>query len=62
MTKNSYSSPKGGNRGCLCKDETYSPDCCDGEIISQGVGALVDQVVSNVNNTNAPRTIISVSN
>jgi hypothetical protein len=62
MAKNSYSSPKSGKRGCLCKDETYSPDCCDGEIISQGVGALVSQSVSDVTNTNAPRTITNTSN
>lgn len=62
MAKNSYSSPKGNKRGCLCKDETYSVDCCDGEIISQGVGALVSQAVSSVTNTNEPRTITNTSN
>lgn len=62
MAKNSYTSPKGGKRGCLCKDETYSPNCCDGEIISQGVGALVSQAVSSVINMNEPRTIVRTSN
>jgi hypothetical protein len=62
MAKNSYSSPKGGKRGCLCKDETYSVDCCDGEVMSQGVGALVSQAVSSVTNTNEPRTIVRTSN
>lgn len=62
MAKNSYTSPKGGKRGCLCKDETYSVECCDGELISQGVGSLVTQAISNVNNTNVSRTIITTSN
>lgn len=35
----SYSSPKGGNRGCLCKDtNTYSKKCCDGSLWAQGIG------------------------
>ena len=35
----SYSSPKGGTRGCLCKDgRTYSRKCCDGTLRGQGVG------------------------
>ena len=37
----SYSSPKGGNRGCLCKDgKTYSKKCCDGTLRGQGVGSV----------------------
>lgn len=62
MAKNSYSSPKGGKRGCLCANGTYSVECCDGELISQGVGALVSQSVSNVTNVNEPRVITNVSN
>ena len=33
-------SPKGGKRGCLCKDGTYSSKCCDGELQSQGIGNI----------------------
>jgi hypothetical protein len=62
MSKDKTSSPKGGNRGCLCADGTYKIDCCDGEIHSQGIGSLVQSVASNVVNTNAPRTIVNVSN
>lgn len=62
MAKNSYSSPKSANRGCLCKDGTYSSECCDGELISQGVGALVSQGVSAVTNVNEARVITNVSN
>ncbi len=31
-------SPVGGNRACLCKDNTYHIDCCDGSNHAQGVG------------------------
>ena len=36
----SKTSPKGGRRGCLCKDETYSVKCCKGNIINQGIGKI----------------------
>jgi hypothetical protein len=37
----SYSSPKGGTRGCLCKDgKRYSRECCDGTLRGQGVGSV----------------------
>tara|TARA_B100000424_G_scaffold227431_1_gene188193 strand:- start:109 stop:267 length:159 start_codon:yes stop_codon:yes gene_type:complete len=35
----SRTSPKGGRRGCLCKDgKRYSISCCDGSIGAQGIG------------------------
>lgn len=34
----SYSSPKGGRRGCLCEDGKYSVKCCDGSLQAQGIG------------------------
>jgi hypothetical protein len=39
-------SPRGGNRGCLCKDNTYSRKCCDGSLQAQGIGSLVGQGIS----------------
>ena len=39
-------SPRGGNRGCLCPDGTYSRKCCDGSLAAQGIGSLVQQGVS----------------
>jgi len=36
----SKTSPKGGNRGCLCEDNTYHKDCCDGSLHSQGIGKV----------------------
>ena len=41
------SSPQDARRGCLCADEeTYSIECCDGELINQGIGSLVNQNAS----------------
>ena len=34
----SYSSPKGGHRGCLCENGKYSSKCCDGSLQAQGIG------------------------
>lgn len=53
----SKTSPKGGKRGCLCPDGKYSPDCCNGDLQNQGVGAIVGQAISDVINTNEPRVI-----
>ena len=55
------SSPKGGKRGCLCDDNTYSVDCCQGELIEQGIGSTLSQGISDVTNTNSPRVITNVS-
>ena len=54
------SSPKGGKRGCLCEDgETYSNECCKGELQNQGIGQLENQSVNSVININQVRTIQS---
>lgn len=37
-TRISRVNPKGGNRACLCKDNTYHVDCCTGEMHAQGIG------------------------
>jgi hypothetical protein len=35
------SSPKNSRRGCLCvHSNTYSTKCCDGALISQGIGQI----------------------
>ena len=37
----SRTSPKGGRRGCLCRDrDAYSIECCNGDIIAQGIGEI----------------------
>lgn len=42
-------SPKGGKRGCLCKDNTYNSKCCNGKLREQGIGTLVGQGNEPVN-------------
>ena len=57
-------SPKGGKRGCLCKDGTYSSKCCDGELQSQGIGNITGTGNENVTTTesNGTRVRVRVSN
>ena len=57
----SKTSPKGGKRGCICKDGTYNSKCCDGSLEAQGIGSLVNQVTGSVTNTNTTRTITGVN-
>lgn len=54
---NKKTSPQDSKRACLCEDGTYSKECCKGEEINQGIGALVGQITSSVVNTNEPRVI-----
>ena len=36
----SKTSPRNGRRGCLCRDrDAYSIECCNGDIIAQGIGS-----------------------
>ena len=53
----SYSSPKGGNKGCLCEDGLYNKECCDGTLQAQGVGSEFEQSTSIINNVNESRVI-----
>jgi hypothetical protein len=55
----SKTSPKGGNRGCLCKDGTYKKECCNGDLQAQGIGATLSQGgESLINNVDGTRTIV----
>ncbi len=38
--KSSRTGILGGTRACLCKNGTYSIDCCDGSIWAQGIGNI----------------------
>ena len=58
---NKTSSPKGGKRGCVCKDGTYSSKCCNGELQEQGIGSLTNQQVDVTTNVDNTRTITNVS-
>jgi hypothetical protein len=44
---------------CLCKDGTYSKDCCTDEVIAQGIGSTQNQSNAVITNVNTPRTITS---
>ena len=55
------SSPKGGKRGCICKDGTYSSKCWNGELSEQGIGSLTNQQVAVTTNVDNTRTITNVS-
>ena len=54
----SKTSPKGGNRGCLCDNGTYSKECCNGDLQNQGAGSLIQGGSSSTVNTNAPRVLV----
>jgi hypothetical protein len=54
----SYSSPKGGRRGCLCENGKYSVKCCDGSLQAQGIGMTTGtESVSTTENAGI-RTIV----
>jgi hypothetical protein len=58
IMSNKTTSPKGGKRGCLCDDSTYSSKCCEGELINQGIGSTLEQGTSTVTNENGVRTMV----
>jgi hypothetical protein len=53
-------SPRGGKRGCLCKDGKYHKDCCDGSLEAQGIGKTASVTPQNVTITeiDGVRTIV----
>jgi hypothetical protein len=53
-------SPRGGKRGCLCKDGKYHKDCCNGSLEAQGIGKTASVTPQNVTVTdnNGVRTIV----
>ena len=55
-------SPIGGRRACLCKDNTYSIECCKGLLLNQGIGSLTNQQNSSVTNTDTQQVLINNSN
>ena len=58
--KKSRTSPKGGNRACLCQDSTYKKECCNGDLQNQGIGSTVGQNSNTtITNIDGTRTIVS---
>ena len=55
--KVSKASPKGGKRGCLCKDGKYSSECCDGSLPAQGIGSDLGQSMATINHVVIERVI-----
>jgi hypothetical protein len=56
----SRTSPKGGNRACLCQDSTYRKECCNGDLQNQGIGSTVGQNSNTtITNIDGTRTIVS---
>ena len=62
MKTKSKTSPKGGKRGCLCDDGTYSKECCNGDLQNQGIGKT-SRTNENVTITenNGVRTIVRIN-
>jgi len=60
MRTESKVSPRGGKRGCLCKDGKYSKECCDGSLEAQGIGKTTGTGtdVVNITENNGVRTIV----
>jgi len=54
----SYSSPKGGRRGCLCEDGKYSVKCCDGSLQAQGIGMITGTENVTVTISSGTTTIV----
>ena len=45
-SRNNAPVPRGSKRACLCRDGSYSIDCCDGDYFSQGIGSFTNGGVS----------------
>ncbi len=60
----SKASPRAGSkRGCLCADNTYSKECCDGSLQAQGIGktAEVNEPAPTKTENNGVRTTIRIN-
>ena len=51
----SRTSPKNSKRGCICEDDTYRSECCDGSMQAQGIGATTGQNSLDVQVVNGTR-------
>jgi len=60
--RQSPTSPVGGKRGCLCKNGTYSSECCNGEFQNQGIGNIDTITTTTSTTTNGKTVTVSVTN
>lgn len=61
MKTKSKTSPKNGKRGCLCDDETYSKECCNGDLQNQGIGKTTGTENVTVTEDNGVKTIVRIN-
>ena len=63
MKTKSKTSPKGGKRGCLCDNGTYSKECCNGDLQNQGVGVTSGNGTDSVTITEVDgvKTIVRIN-
>lgn len=47
---------KAQGKACLCKDGSYSSECCGEPVNGQGIGSLNEHTVTIKNNVNTTRT------
>ena len=40
-------SPRGGRRACLCKNNTYSIKCCDGDNCNSSNSTKIDVIITD---------------
>ena len=55
----SKTSPKGGNRGCLCADGTYKKECCNGSTIAQGIYQISELTNAEIFHEITPKTFVN---
>ena len=60
--RKSPTSPVGGKRGCLCKDGSYSSECCNGDFHNQGIGNIDTTTTTTSTTTNGVTVTVSVTN
>jgi hypothetical protein len=54
--------PGDKRRACLCADlETYSRECCEGELINQGIGSLENHSSSTITFVDGSEDIVNIS-
>lgn len=57
----SKTSPVGGKKGCLCDDNTYSKECCNGDLQNQAIGSTTGVDSVSVTENNGVRVITRVN-
>lgn len=60
-----YQVPQGSNRACLCRDGSYSIDCCNSDdYFSEGIGSITmgaSDSAGTITQINTTRTLTTTS-